>query len=333
METAAFAVLWLSLALYVVLAGADFGVGFWVLVSHASRSGAELRRDAFAYFSPLWEVNTLFLILFLMGLWTAFPAAVGLLGQALMPLVLAALVLFVLRSAAYALLHHGPTRWRPAGTWAFGIASVGAGVLLGYAAAAPASGAITAGGDLQLRYYGSAVGIASLPLTLAASAHLAALVLAAYARGQERRASEWFRAAALASGLVALAAAVLFTFAVLGQVAYTRERLLGPQALPLAAAAVLVVVGLQAVACRRYGAAVLLTGSGYLIGLVGGAFAQLPYLVYPSLTLEQAASPESSIAAFLVASAIGGPLLLAAMAVLYAVTLRPARKSSQQPGA
>lgn len=324
METLAFAVLWLSLALYAVLAGADFGVGFWVLVSHGSRRGEELRRDAFAYFSPLWEVNTLFLIFFLMGLWTAFPGAVALLGRALMPLVLAALVLFVLRSGLYALLHYGPKPWRPAAAWAFGLASAGAVMLLGYAAAAPASGTIT-GETLPWSYYASAIGIASLPLTLAASAHLAALVLAAYARIQGSGSSEWFRAAALATGLVALAAAGLFTLAVLGEAPHTRERLLGLYGLPTATAAALVAGGLVALARRRYGVAVTATGCGYVVGLVGGAFAQLPYLVYPSLTLSEAASPPSTVAAFLLTAAVGGPLLLAAKATLYATTLRPAR--------
>lgn len=324
METLAFAVLWLSLALYAVLAGADFGVGFWVLVSHLSSRGRELRREAFAYFSPLWEVNTLFLILFLMGLFTAFAPALGLLGRALIPLVLAALVLFVVRSATYVLLHHGPERWRPAATWSFGIASVGAGVLLGYAAAAPASGTIT-GDELPWRYYASAVGIASLPLTLAASAHLAALALAFYADARGSRSSEWFRAAGVAAGLVAVAAAGLFTLAVIGQVPHTRDRLLGPYGIPMATAGAMVAVGIAALARRRYRAAAVVSGCGYLIGLVGGAFAQLPYVVYPALTIEEAASPKSSILGFLVVTAAGGPLLLLVIGMMYALVLSPRR--------
>ncbi len=325
METLAFAILWLSLALYAVLAGADSGVGFWVLAARASSRADELRREAFSYFSPLWEVNTLFLIFFLMGLFTAFAPALALLGRTLLPLVLAALLLFVLRSPAYALLHHGPKPWRPPATWVFGTASVGAGVLLGYAAAAPASGRIAAE-ELPARYYASAVGIASLPLALAASAHLAALVLAGYAHLNGRASSEWFRVAAISSGLVALAAAALFTLAVLGQAPRTGERLLGPHAAPMLAAAASITGGLAALGRRRYGLAVLLTGFGYLLGLLGGAFAQPPYVVYPSLTLSEAASPTSSIAAFLLATAIGGPLLIAAMVVLYATALRPVHR-------
>lgn len=327
MELAAFAILWLALALYAVLAGADFGVGLWVLIAQLSERRNELTRDAFAYFSPLWEVNGLFLVFFLMGLLTAFSRAVGLLGRALIPLVLAALALFVLRSAAYALLQHGPERWRATAIWCFGIASVGAGVLLGYAAAAPASGLIERD-SLPLGYYASAVGIASLPLALAASAHLAAHVLATYAHLRGSRTGEWFRGVALASGIVALAAATLFTLAVLGAAPHTRARLLGLHGVPMGVAALAITAGSVSLVRRRYMVSTLLTGVGYLTGLLGGAFVQLPYVIYPALTLQQAASPRSSIASFLVASAIGGPLLAAALAVLYSTTLAPTNRKA-----
>lgn len=322
MQLAAFTLLWIALTLYALLAGADFGVGLWVLVSRASKNGRELRATAFSYFSPLWEVNGLFLIFFLMGLFTAFPPALALLGRTLLPLVLAALVLFVLRGGFYVLLEHGPERARPLATWAFGLTSVATGVVLGYAAAAPASGWLS-GGTLHLRYYASAIGIASIPLTLAASAHLSALALAAHARLRQRSTSEWFRLAGIASGLIALGAAGLFTLAIIGHAAPTRAHLLGPRGLPLLAAALLLAGGLVALARSRYRAAVLLTGSGYLAGLLGGAYAQLPYLIYPALTLHQAASPHPTLTAFVAASAIGLPLLLVAIGLLYWLTLRP----------
>src|SRR3712207_6025497 len=142
MEVAAFTIVWIGLALYALLAGADFGVGFWVLVSYATGRGADLRRDAFGYFGPVWEVNGLFLVFFIVGLMAAFPRALALLGTVLIPLVLAALVMFVLRSAAYAMLHHGPERYRAASAWVFAVTSIVAGVGLGYAAVAPVSGFI-----------------------------------------------------------------------------------------------------------------------------------------------------------------------------------------------
>lgn len=323
MQTASFTIVWLSLVFYAVLAGADFGIGFWVLASYRSCRGDELRRDAFSYFSPLWEVNGLFLVFFLMGLFTAFSPAVSVLGRALIPLVLAALVLFVLRSAAYALAHHGPSRWRAPATVSFGIASVASASLLGVAAAAPAAGVII-DSTLSSSYLTSRVAATALVLTIVASAHLAALALAAYAQAHARPSTSWFRRAGLASGGTVLAAAALFTVAVADAAPYTRDRLLGPHGIPMIGAGVLILAGLIALTRRRYPAAAVLTALGYGAGLLGGAFAQLPYLVYPALRVEDAASPSGTLTPFVISSATAGPVLLIALVVLYGTALAPA---------
>jgi cytochrome d ubiquinol oxidase subunit II len=322
-ETAAFTVLWVSLALYALLAGADFGVGVWVLWSFFTNRGEALRRDAFGYFGPVWEINTLFLVFFIVGLVTAFPRAIGVLGKALIPLVLLALVLFVVRAAAYALLHYGPERGRRRATWAFALSSVLAGMGLGYAAAAPASGYIT-GDSLPGGFYTSALALAALPLALLASAHLSALVIAAYGAARDSDATEWFRRAALVSSVAVFPFVVLFTIAMVNDVPYTSDRLKeGGHWVPMVAGAILVGLGTVALLKRRYGRAALLTFAGYLSGLLGGAFAQLPYLVYPSLTLHEATSGSTATTAYLVATGVGAPLLLAAMLVLYHLTLGP----------
>ncbi len=224
MEDAAFTIIWVSLALYALLAGADFGVGVWVLVSYLTRGGERLREAALGYFGPVWEVNTLFLVFFMVGLISAFPRAIGVLGHALIPLVLAALVMFVIRSGAYAWMHHGPKRGRGAATTAIGVSSVAAGLGLGYAAAAPASGLIR-GDTLADSFYTSSVALAALPLTLTASAHLAALAVAAYADVNERRATDWYRLAALAAGALVLPFTALFTLAIRADVPHTADRL------------------------------------------------------------------------------------------------------------
>jgi cytochrome bd ubiquinol oxidase subunit II len=328
MELAAFTLVWLGLGLYALLAGADFGVGVWVLASYfTGRRGAQLRGDAFGYFGPVWEVNGLFLVFFIVGLITAFPRAIGVLGTALIPLVLAALVMFVVRSGAYALLHHGPDRGRTASTVVFAVSSVAAGVGLAYAASAPASGYITED-TLPAAFYTSPVALASMPLSLAACAHLSALAVAAYAAARESASTEWYRKAALASGAAVLPCTLLFTWAMIEQVPYTSGRLQGPHIIPMIAGGTVIFLGTVALWRRRYARAALLTFLGYLAGLLGGAFAQLPYLVYPSLTLEEAAAPRATLVAYLAVTAVGGPLLIAAMVALYHTTLGPDRRRS-----
>lgn len=327
MEAAAFTIIWVSLALYALLAGADFGVGVWVLISYLTRRGERIREAALGYFGPVWEVNTLFLVFFMVGLISAFPRAIGLLGHALIGLVLAALVMFVFRSGAYAWMHHGPPRGRRAATIVFGVSSVLAGLGLGYAAAAPASGVIE-GNDLPASFYTSSVALAALPLTLTASAHLSAIAVAAYADVRERLATDWFRAAALVSGALVLPFAAVFTLAIRSDVPHTADRLEGPLAIPMVAGAVAIAFGTLALWRRAYTRAALLTFGGYFAGLIGGAFAQYPYLVYPELTVEEAAAPGSTLSAYLVVTAVGGPLLIGAMVALYHTTLGPQRRRS-----
>ena len=340
MELAAFTVMWLGLALFALLAGADFGVGFWVLASYFTKRGRELRRDAFGYFAPVWEVNFLFLVFIMVALMGSFPRGLGLLADALIPLVLAALVLFVVRSAAYAMLHHGPERTRTPATWVFAIASIVAGVSLGYTAAAPASGYITER-SVPPEYYTSPIALASLPLTLAASAHLSALAVAAYGDTRGSGQTEWYRWAALGAGAVVLPCAAIFTWGILTQVEHTSERLQGPYIIPMLVGGAIIFLGTVALWRRRYAPAALLTFIGYLCGLLGGAFAQLPYLVYPAMTVSEAAAPRESIVAWMIATGLGAPFLIFAMLALYHTTLGPQRErtkrrrsgSSVSPGA
>jgi cytochrome bd-type quinol oxidase subunit 2 len=70
-------------------------------------------------------------------------------------------------------------------------------------------------------------------------------------------------------------------------------------------------------------AALLLTTGGYATGLIGGAFVQLPYVVYPTLTLSAAASPQPVLEDFLITALIGAPMVILAVAAWHALSLRP----------
>ncbi|HEX2085412.1 MAG TPA: cytochrome d ubiquinol oxidase subunit II [Solirubrobacteraceae bacterium] len=326
MEDAAFTFLWVGMALYALLAGADFGIGLWVLVAEVSGRREDLLRAAFGYFGPVWEVNGLFMVFWIVTLYAAFPRATAVLATALIPLVLAALVMFVIRSAAYAMLHHGPERWRRVSTWAFGISSLVAAAGLGYAAVAPASGFIR-GEEVLDDFYGSGVALAAIPLTLAAVAHLAAVVLAAYAAVRHPPVVAFFRRAALASGLLVLPLTIVFTVALADRVPYIEDRLTEPVVIPMLAGGVLIFLGTVALWLRRFARAALLVFGGYFCGLVGGAFLPYPYMVLPELTIDEAAAPDATLTAYLVVTALGAPLLIAALLALYHTALGPRRES------
>src|SRR5437868_7463813 len=93
----------IGLALYTVLAGADFGAGFWQLFAGRGEHAEEVREHAHHSMAPVWEANHVWLIFVLTVFWTAYPRAFGSIASTLaVPLFIAALGI-IFRGAAYAL--------------------------------------------------------------------------------------------------------------------------------------------------------------------------------------------------------------------------------------
>ena len=92
-----------GLALYAVLAGADFGAGFWQLSAGRGERGERDPRARPHAMGPVWEANHVWLIFVLTVIWTAYPTAFGSIASTLsVPLFIAALGI-IFRGAAYAL--------------------------------------------------------------------------------------------------------------------------------------------------------------------------------------------------------------------------------------
>src|SRR5246127_4355940 len=92
-----------GLALYAVLAGADFGAGFWQLLAGRGEHGARIREHAHRSMGPVWEANHVWLIFVLTVFWTAYPRAFGSIASTLaVPLFIAAIGI-IFRGLAYAL--------------------------------------------------------------------------------------------------------------------------------------------------------------------------------------------------------------------------------------
>src|SRR3989442_15596055 len=92
-------ILWLSLIVYAVLGGADFGGGIWDFFAFGKEAERQRRLIGQAL-GPVWEANHVWLIFLIVGLFTAFPSAFSILSTALfVPSTLAAMGI-VLRGAA-----------------------------------------------------------------------------------------------------------------------------------------------------------------------------------------------------------------------------------------
>src|SRR5690348_516461 len=94
-------ILLISLTFYVLLGGADFGAGVWVLMARGPLS--QPQRDAIEKaIAPIWEANHVWLILVVTILFTAFPPAFARLTTVLHIPLAVMLVGIVLRGCAFA---------------------------------------------------------------------------------------------------------------------------------------------------------------------------------------------------------------------------------------
>ncbi len=315
----------IGLALYGVLGGADFGVGFWQLTAGRGPDADALRQRAHESMGPVWEANHVWLIFVLTVVWTAYPKAFGSIASTLSLALLLAAVGIILRGAAYALRTGAdqPRQQRRIDT-VFGISSVIAPFALGAAAGGVASGRVPVGnarGDAFSSWL-NPTSVLIGTLAVLTGVYLAAVFLSGdAARDGERDLSERFRIRALGSGAVAGAVAI-GGFVVLHADAHPLYRGLVTGG-GLAALIVSVLAGLGTLALvwtRRYERARFTAALAVAAIVAGWALAQNPRLL-PGLTVRQAAAPHDTLVAVVVAVVAGGALLAPSLGTLFWLAL------------
>src|ERR671931_279364 len=203
-----------GLAAYGVLAGADFGAGFWSLSAGRGERARAVRDHAHHAMGPVWEANHVWLIFVLATCWTAYPKAfASILSTLQVPLFLAALGI-ILRGTAYALRsEHAGVREEQLVGRLFSISSILVPFALGAAVGGIASGRVPVGnaeGDLVTSWLNPTSAVVGA-LAVATAAYLAAVYLAADAArmGEQdlaRACQTRALAAACFAGALALAA-------------------------------------------------------------------------------------------------------------------------------
>jgi cytochrome d ubiquinol oxidase subunit II len=321
---------------YVVLGGADFGAGFWDLTAGGAERGAPVRAMIKRGMSPVWEANHVWLIFVLVVMWTAFPDAFGSIMSTLaIPIFLAALGI-VLRGGAFALKGEAATIAEARALGAtFALSSVLTPFFLGTAAGAIAAGRVPVGnaaGDAWESWTG-ALPILVGVLAVATGAHLAAVFLGADARRAGRpELVRAFRARALGSGAVAGALAVAGLAVANSDAPALYDDLVSGAGLACvlgsaaAGVATLVLEWRERFELARYTAAAAVAAI-----VAGWALAQEPYLLPPELTVEQAAAPDETLAALLIAAAIGMAILVPALAWLFRLALSGKLAYEEEP--
>src|SRR5471030_825846 len=115
----------LSLILYALMGGADFGGGVWDLLAAGPRAARQRKAIAEAI-GPIWEANHVWLILVVVLLFTGFPAGFAGMMTALNIPVTVMLIGIVLRGAAFIFRQYDSRAEAVQRHWstAFGLASI-----------------------------------------------------------------------------------------------------------------------------------------------------------------------------------------------------------------
>lgn len=313
-----------ALAAYGVLAGADFGSGVWDLFAGGPRKQAQ--RAALSHaIGPVWEANHVWLIFAVVLMFSAFPRAFWALSVGLFVPLHLVLVGIILRGAAFVFRAYGSRTETARHRWGavFGAASVVTPWLLGHGLAAISSGALRVRGEVLTvgRVWDSPLGLCLGGLTLAACSYMAAVLMTLETDGLLR---EDFRRRALASGTVVVALSMLAIPLLGWEAPALREGLLRGRATPCVALGVVAALTSGAsLLRRRWGLARAASVAWVALEILGWGVAQYPYLVYPDLTLHNAAAPDGVLRCILWTTPPGLALLLPSLWLLFRVFKGP----------
>ncbi|WP_370049527.1 MULTISPECIES: cytochrome d ubiquinol oxidase subunit II [Salipiger] len=299
---------------YVVLDGFDLGLGI-LYPFFPKKDDRDLMMNTVA---PVWDGNETWLVLGGGGLFAAFPLAYAIILPATYPLIIAMLLALVFRGVAFEF------RWRSTSRfsrWSWDMAFMG-GSTVAALAQGMTLGTLLQGITVEGRAYAGGWWDWLTPFTLlcgvavvAGYALLGACWLNLKTEGEIQERARWMaRIAGLltVAGIVAVSAATPFL-----ETAYFERWLAWPGILEVAIVPVLVAV------LTLWLARSLTSGKGpdwlpfvlalglFLLCFAGLGVSMWPYVIPPSVTLEQAAAPESSQFFMFVGAVVLVPIILA----------------------
>ncbi len=280
-------VMFASLVAYAVLAGADFGAGIWDLLARGERRTAH--RAALAHaIGPVWEANHVWLIFVVVLLFTCFPAAYAQASVALFWPLHAVLLGIVLRGAAYVFRAYAAASDTTREAWGsvFGASSALTPILLGMCL-----GALSTGDPYRwFDPFPVATGI----LALLICAYLAAVYLAWETHDAQLR--DDFRRRALGIWWLAGVASIAVLLLARSEASRLWTGLTtSPGILFIGMGSLLAPLSFAALRGGRLNLARYSCVAQIAALLAGWAAAQWPFLIYPDLTVANAAAPASTL--------------------------------------
>jgi cytochrome bd ubiquinol oxidase subunit II len=313
----------ISLIIYALMGGADFGAGLWAIIGRGPR--AYWRRRAISNaIAPIWEANHVWLILVVVLLFTGFPRAFSAMMIALHIPIALMLVGIVLRGSAFVFRKYDTRGEAFQRRWnlVFGLASIFTPIFQGMILGALTSGRIrvSADGAIETGFFAGwltpfAIGCGLFALAL--FAFLAATYMTHETRGDRRLQSD-FRWRALWAQFALVPCALIVFFGAktgapsmyAGLTTWWAPLLLGWTA--LAAAAATIALWLRWFEIARVAG---ITQVAFI--LIGWGTAQFPNLITPDVTVYNSAAVDATLKLLVLALGTGAVILLPSLAYLY----------------
>ncbi len=325
--TLAFLLLMGVLYLYAITAAIDFGSGA-ILLWSVVRGRVDVYQTVERYASPIWEVVNVFFILFAVGFVGYFPKAIPLVGTVMLVPGAVGLGAIAVRSLAFVLRainpHHAPRLF----PWLLGVTGVLAPLpFVSLFALLHGTGYSVVGGVVRVDLAAlllNPITLIFMAVAVASEFALAALFLAYYARASGLRlAADSLRRMAR-PWLVAMG--ILLVVA-LGALIATEPAGSGWQWPLFALGVVGLGTGLYRVRLGDAGGALLSVLAGSLLGLLGMAAWQLPWLVLSQVSLASVFTGAAMSQALTLVLAIGIVLVVPALIFLGRLVLQDAVKA------
>ena len=311
----------LSLILYALLGGADFGGGMWDLLAFGPR--AKRQRDTIAHaIGPVWEANHVWLILVLVLLFTGFPRGFAVMMTALNIPLTAMLVGIVLRGSTFVFRNYDTADHAVHRRWGtlFGAASCFTPFFQGLTLGALATGRIRVdGGTVTTGFFAgwlTPFALACGFFALGLFAFLAATYLTLDTRNEPELQND-FRLRSLWAG-IALAPIALIVFFTSKDGAPAMHDGLTRWWAPvlLAWTSLFALTAMVALWWRRFALARFAAIGQVAFILIGWAIAQYPNLITPDVTVTNAAAPDFTLRLLAIALGFGSIILLPSLAYL-----------------
>ncbi len=324
LELASAGALLVALTFYTLFGGADFGAGVWDLLAFGPRRQAQRALIA-AAIGPIWEANHVWLILAIVVLFNAFPPAFAAISTALYIPLTIMLIGIVLRGAAFIFRSYDAQAENGQRWWGriFAIASIVTPVTLGICIGAISSGRIRVENRIVTTGF-VAPWLAPFPLSvggfaLVIFAFLAAVYLTVEADAPGLR-DDFRRRALLAAAAVDAMALLVLMLSGDGAPRIRSGLVESLWAWPLLIVTGIVAVGaLWALWARRFFLARAAAAAQVALILWGWGMAQLPYLVTPDITLQNAAAPPVTLRLLLTFLILGAVVLFPSFYLLFRI--------------